>query len=67
MKLNIRVTRETSTGRNVGFRVNGSSMNRAQTVRMIETNSNSGYHVRNINGIKTPVSNPSKNHRNNLG
>lgn len=67
MKLNIKVTRENSTGRNVGFKVNGSYMNRAQAVRTIESNPNGGYHIRNINGVKTPVSNPSKNHRNNLG
>ena len=67
MRLKIKVTSENSTGRNIGFNVNGRSMTRAQTVKAIQSNSDCDYHVRNINGIKTPVSNPTKNHRNNLG
>jgi len=65
----ISVTSETSTGRNNTFRdnVTGATMTRAQFVRQIENNVYDNYHVRVINGIKTPVSNPDKSSNNNLG
>ena len=64
----ISVTRESSTGRNLNFKINSSKRNvsRAQLVKKIE-NGFSGYHVRNINGVKTPVSNPDGKSGNNLG
>lgn len=64
----ISVTRESSTGRNLNFKINSSKRNvsRAQLVKKIE-NGLSGYHVRNINGVKTPVSNPDGKSGNNLG
>jgi len=46
----------------------GESMTRAQFVSKIENGEyNDDYHVRIINGIKTPVSNPDKDSNNNLG
>lgn len=65
----ISVTSETNTGRNNTFRdnVTGATMTRAQFVRQIENNVYDNYHVRVINGIKTPVSNPDKSSNNNLG
>lgn len=64
----ISVTKENSTGRNQKFRDNrlGTEMTRAQFVKEIESNNYSNYHVRKINGVKTPVSNPDKLRNNNL-
>lgn len=64
----ISVTRESDSGRNVGFRDNyaGGTMTRAQFVSAIEAGKYPHYHVREINGVKTPVSNPDGSERNNL-
>ena len=64
----ITVTSENSTGRNLTFHdnVTGSTMTRAQFVREIEHDKYDNYHVRVINGIKTPVSNPDGSSNNNL-
>lgn len=64
----ISVTRESNTGRNLKFRINSSkrTISRAQLVKKIEGGMG-GYHVRNINGVKTPVSNPDGKTGNNLG
>ena len=69
MPKRISVTRESSTGRNENFRDNftGANMNRNQFVSEIQKGNYNHYHVRNINGIPTPVSNPDKSSRNNLG
>lgn len=68
-KPRVTVTSESNTGRNKTFHDNetGRNMNAAQFVRSIELGHYEGYHVREINGIKTPVSNPDKNKSNNLG
>lgn len=65
----ITVTKETTTGRNVSFHDNytGRNMNRSQFVREIGKGNYSNYHIRNINGIPTPVSNPDGSVNNNLG
>ena len=65
----VKVTSESSTGRNMRFRVPGGrgEMSRAQFVRGIERGDFPGYHVRVINGVKTPVSNPDGKRGNNLG
>ena len=69
MPKRIRVTRESDSGRNQHFHDNftGADMTRAQLVREIEHGNYPNYHVREINGVKTPVSNPDGNSRNNLG
>lgn len=69
MAKRIEVTEETESGRNKSFHDNhtGSDMTRAQFVREIERGNYPKYHIREINGIKTPVSNPDQSERNNLG
>ena len=64
----ITVTRESDTGRNHNFRDNhsGKNMTRAQFVKQIEQGNYSNYHVRKINGVKTPVSNPDGSSSTNL-
>ena len=55
-------------GRNTKFRDNcsGESMTRSQFVKKIESDEYSKYHVREINVVKTPVSNPDPSKDNNL-
>lgn len=64
----ITTTQQNSTGRNTSFHDNYTSndMTRAQFVKQIESGNYDNYHVRKINGVKTPVSNPDKNVNNNL-
>ena len=64
----INVTQESNSGRNQQFHDNrsGADMTRAQFVRAIEQGNYENYHVRNINGVKTPVSNPDGREGNNL-
>jgi len=63
------VTSENETGRNKTFRdnVTNRNMNAEQFVRSIELGRYEGYHIREINGVKTPVSNPDGKTKNNLG
>ena len=63
------VTSESQTGRNEKFHDNctGRNMNRKQFVRSIELGNYEGYHIRNINGVDTPCSNPDRSTKNNLG
>ena len=64
----ITVTTETESGRNQKFHDNytGTDMTRSQFVREIEAGNYEKYHVRVINGVKTPVSNPDSKTNNNL-
>lgn len=64
----ISVTKESSTGRNTRFKdnYNGKSMTTKQFVNQIKAGNYGNYHVRNINGVDTPVSNPDKSKNNNL-
>ena len=66
---NIQVTRETETGRNTRFHdpSKRQDMTRTQFVREIEYGNYPGYYVREINGIKTPVSKPDGSTKNKLG
>lgn len=63
------VTQQSETGRNTRFKNTSTSeeKSRAQTVKDIEQGKLPGYHVRDINGVKTPVSNPDNSEKNNLG
>lgn len=63
------VTKETESGRNTGFRDNrtGEKMNRSELVSAIKAGEYPDYHVRNVNGLPTPVSNPDRKKDNNLG
>ena len=65
----ITVTRESDTGRNERFHDNYQNidMTRNQFVNAIKNGAYDNYHIRNINGVDTPVSNPDKNRNNNLG
>lgn len=69
MKKIISVLNESEKGRNERFRDNasGKEMTRSQFVKAIERGSYEDYHIRVINNIKTPVSNPDKSKNNNLG
>lgn len=69
MPKRVSVTRESETGRNLSFRDNytGTNMSRPQSVRQIENGNYPHHHVRAINGVKTPVSNPDRSTRNSLG
>jgi hypothetical protein len=62
------VTDESGTGRNEQFRdtKTGRNMTRPEFVRQIEKGNYPGYHVRKINNVKTPASNPDKSENNNL-
>lgn len=69
MAKNVRSITQNSTGRNINFKdvSSGAKMTKSQFVSKIENNKYSDYHIRTINGIKTPCSNPDKSERNNLG
>lgn len=69
MTKRVSVTRESETGRNIAFHDNrtGEDMSRPQFVRQIEGGRYPDHHIRVINGVKTPASNPDKSTRNNLG
>ena len=64
----VNVTKESDSGRNLQFHDNraGRNMSRAGFVSAIEAGQYPNYHVRKINGVKTPVSNPDKSEANNL-
>lgn len=64
----VTVTSETDTGRNTRFHdnYNGADMTRPQFVREIDQRNYPKYHVRNINGVATPCSNPDGSTNNNL-
>lgn len=65
----VKVTNESDSGRNQGFHDNrtGQNMSRPEFVRQIEQGKYPNYHVREINGVKTPVSNPDNSDNSNLG
>ena len=64
----VKVTKESDSGRNQRFRDTrtGQEMTRAQFVKQIENDQYPKYHIRKINKIKTPVSNPDNTTNNNL-
>lgn len=65
----VRVTSESDSGRNQRFTDNqtGRNMSREEFVKAIDHGTYDNYHVRNINGVSTPCSNPDGNSSNNLG
>lgn len=68
MPKRITVTQESESGRNERFHDNytGRDMTRNQFVREINNGNYENYHVRIINNVPTPVSNPDNSERNNL-
>ncbi len=69
MAKRISVTNENITGRNLTFHDNykDKNMTRREFVKEIKSGNYKNYHIRNINGIETPVSNPDESTSNNLG
>jgi hypothetical protein len=69
MGKSVRVTKETETGRNTNFKdtKTGTNMTLQQFVQKIEKGVYTDYHIRKIDGVKTPCSNPDKSENNNLG
>lgn len=65
----ISVTKENDSGRNERFRDNKTNkeMSRTEFVSEIKKGNYENYHVRNIRGKDTPVSNPDNSENNNLG
>ena len=64
----ISVLSENTTGRNQKFidNITKETMNRSQLVQKIKQGEYPNYHIRKINGIETPVSNPDQSENNNL-
>lgn len=62
------VTKESDSGRNEKFHHNytGKDLTRNQLVKEIEAGKHPDMHIRNINGLDTPVTNPDKTKNNNL-
>ena len=58
----IKVSKENKTGRNTHFEIT-----REEFVRQIDNKQHPNYHIRTINGVRTPASNPNKNKKDNLG
>ena len=65
----ITVIQENSTGRNEKFHDNlkNKNMTRGEFVKEIKKGNYDDFHIRKINGIETPVSNPDSSENNNLG
>ncbi len=64
----VKVIEESTTGRNERFQdSSGTNMTRNQFVKQIEKGNYPDYHVREVNGVKTPCSNPDSSSKNNLG
>ena len=63
------VTQQSDSGRNEHFKntQTGQDKTRAQTLKDIKAGKLLGYHIRVINGVETPVSNPDNSENNNLG
>jgi len=64
----VKVINESDTGRNQEFHDNykNKDMTRKQFVNEIKKGNYPNYHIRKINNIDTPVSNPDKTKDNNL-
>jgi hypothetical protein len=65
----VKVTKEDDNRRNIYFQdtKTGQNMTLNQFVRKIENGEYPNYHIREINDVKTPCSNPDKSEKNNLG
>ena len=65
----VEVIQESESGRNQMFRntKTNEEMSRPQFVREIQHGNYSSYHIRELDGIKTPASNPDSRKGNNLG
>lgn len=68
-KPRVSVIEESDTGRNKKFIDNktGKTMTRAQFANEIDNEKYKDYHVRKVNNLRTPVSNPNTDEDDNLG
>lgn len=68
MAKSVVVTSENDSGRNLKFhdKKSGADMTRSEFVKQIENGNFPDYHIRVINDVKTPVSNPDGKEGNNL-
>jgi hypothetical protein len=68
MPKRVTVTQESDSGRNQRFHDNrtDNDMSRQEFVQQIRQGNYPNYHVRTINGVATPVSNPDNSENNNL-
>ena len=68
MPKRISVIKENDSGRNESFKDNfkNKTMSRAEFVKEIKKGNYPDYHIRKINNVLTPVSNPDKTRNNNL-
>ncbi len=68
MAKSVRVTSEEESGRNQKFHddKSGRNMTRTEFADKIEEGKYPDYHVRVVNGLRTPVSNPDRSEGNNL-
>lgn len=68
MAKSVKVTVESESGRNQKFHdtKSGKDMTRPEFVKEIKQGNFPDYHVRKVNGIPTPVSNPDSKEGNNL-
>lgn len=68
MTKRLTVIEENDTQRNIRFKdiKTGKEFSRTELVKQIESGKYPGYHVRVLNSLKTPVSNPDKKESNNL-
>ena len=69
MSKSVKVMKENSTGRNIRFKdmETGKNMSLSDFVKAIKKDQYQDYHIRKINGVKTPISNPDSKKSNNLG
>jgi hypothetical protein len=69
MDKSVETIQESNSGRNKKFHdvSTGKEMTRDQFSDEIEKGNYSNYHVRKVNGLRTPASNPDKSKNNNLG
>ena len=67
--MDIKVIKQNDTGRNTHFQDTrtGQTFTRAGLVKEINQGNYQDLHVRKVNGLNTPVSNPDKSKNNNLG
>ena len=65
----LEVTKESDSGRNLEFidKITGEKFTRPKIVERIKKGDYSDYHIRKVNGLETPVSNPDGKEGNNLG
>jgi len=68
MAKSVRVISESESGRNQKFHddKSGKNMNSAEFVKEIKKGNFNDYHIRKVNGLATPVSNPDRKESDNL-